>query len=48
MLFLGAGKRATKKIVNRQRKPQTNNMMDTVGVYKFDLGLSGLQNYFIG
>ena len=36
------------KIVNRQGVPQTNHVMDTVGVYKFDLGLFGLQNDFIG
>ena len=38
------------KIVNRQGIPQTNHMMDTMGVtvYKFALGLFGLQIDFIG
>ena len=30
------------KIVNRQGKPQTNSVMDTMGVYEFALGLFGL------
>ena len=30
------------KIVNRQGIPQTNNVMDTMGVYEFALGLFGL------
>ena len=38
------------KIVNRQRIPQTNYVMDTMGVtvYKFALGLFGLQIDLIG
>ena len=38
------------KIVNRQGIPQTNRVMDTVDVtvYKFALGLFGLQIDFIG
>ena len=38
------------KIVNRQGIPQTNHMMDTMGVTvcKFALGLFGLQIDFIG
>ena len=38
------------KIVNRQGITQTNHVMDTTGVamYKFALGLSGLQIDFIG
>ena len=38
------------KIVNRQRIPQTNHVMDTMGVtvYKFALGLFGLQIDLIG
>ena len=30
------------KIVNRQGIPQTNNVMDTMGVYEFALSLFGL------
>ena len=38
------------KIGNRRGIPQTNHVMDTVGVtvYKFALGLFGLQIDFIG
>ena len=38
------------KIVNRQGLPQTNHVIDTMGVtvYKFALGLFGLQIDFIG
>ena len=38
------------KIVNRQGIPQTNHLMDAMGVnvYKFVLGLFGLQICFIG
>ena len=36
------------KIVNRQEIPQTNNMMDSMDVYKFSLGLFGLQIDLIG
>ena len=32
----------TMKIVNRKGIPQTNNVMDTMGVYEFALGLFGL------
>ena len=43
--------RGRMNIVNRERIPQTNYVMDTLGVYKFDFGLLvlfGLQNDFIG
>ena len=30
------------KIVNRQGIPQTNSVIDTMGVYEFTLGLFGL------
>ena len=36
------------KIVNRQEIPQTNNMMDSMDVYEFALGLFGLQIDLIG
>ena len=38
------------KIVNRQGMPQTNHVMDTIGVtvYKIALGLFGMQIDFIG
>ena len=38
------------KILNRQGIPQTNHVMDTIGVtvYKFALGLFGLQIDFTG
>ena len=36
------------KIVNRQDIPETNNMMDSMDVYEFALGLFGLQIDLIG